>query len=62
MNSAAIAQAAPALETSAEVFRKILDVNLVGSFLVAREAAKAMRRRGAGAIVNIASTSGDPRQ
>ncbi len=57
VNSAGIGRGAPALETSAELFRKILDVNLVGSFLVAREAAKAMRGRG-GAIVNLASVSG----
>src|SRR5947209_3507264 len=58
VNSAGIGRDVPALETSAELFRKILDVNLIGSFLVAREAAKAMRHRGAGAIVNIASVSG----
>jgi NAD(P)-dependent dehydrogenase (short-subunit alcohol dehydrogenase family) len=58
VNSAGIARAAPALETSAALFREILDVNLIGSFLVSREAAKAMRGRGAGAIVNIASVSG----
>jgi NAD(P)-dependent dehydrogenase (short-subunit alcohol dehydrogenase family) len=57
VNSAGIGRGAPALETSAELFRKILDVNLVGSFLVSREAAKAMRGRG-GAIVNMASVSG----
>jgi NAD(P)-dependent dehydrogenase (short-subunit alcohol dehydrogenase family) len=58
VNSAGIGRGAPALETSAELFRRILDVNLVGSFLVSREAAKAMRGRGAGAIVNLASVSG----
>jgi NAD(P)-dependent dehydrogenase (short-subunit alcohol dehydrogenase family) len=58
VNSAGIGRDVPALETSAELFRKILDVNLIGSFVVAREAAKAMRRRGTGAIVNIASVSG----
>jgi NAD(P)-dependent dehydrogenase (short-subunit alcohol dehydrogenase family) len=58
VNSAGIARAAPALETSAELFRQILDVNLIGSFLVSREAAKSMRRRGGGSIVNIASVSG----
>jgi NAD(P)-dependent dehydrogenase (short-subunit alcohol dehydrogenase family) len=58
VNSAGIGRDLPALETSAEVFRRILDVNLVGSFLVSREAAKAMRSRGAGAIVNMASVSG----
>jgi NAD(P)-dependent dehydrogenase (short-subunit alcohol dehydrogenase family) len=58
VNSAGIARDIPALETGAEVFRQVLDVNLVGSFLVAREAAKAMRGHGAGAIVNLASVSG----
>jgi NAD(P)-dependent dehydrogenase (short-subunit alcohol dehydrogenase family) len=58
VNSAGIARDIPALETSAEIFRQVLDVNLLGSFLVAREATKAMRGRGAGAIVNLASVSG----
>jgi NADP-dependent 3-hydroxy acid dehydrogenase YdfG len=58
INSAGIARDIPALETSAKIFRQVLDVNLLGSFLVAREAAKAMRGRRAGAIVNLASVSG----
>ncbi|MEP9376388.1 SDR family NAD(P)-dependent oxidoreductase [Aquabacter sp. CN5-332] len=58
VNCAGIARDVPALETSAELFRKILDVNLVGTFLVAREAAKAMKANGGGSIVNIASVSG----
>ena len=40
------------------IFRKILDVNVVGSFVVSREIAKRMRERGRGSIVNIASVSG----
>ncbi len=58
VNSAGIGRDVPALETSAELFRKVLDVNLIGSFLVAREAAKRMVARKTGAIVNIASASG----
>lgn len=58
VNSAGIARDLPALETDADLFRKILDVNLVGSFVVSREIAKRMRERGAGSIVNIASVSG----
>jgi len=38
--------------------RKILDVNVVGTFIVARAAARLMKDRGGGAIVNIASVSG----
>jgi NAD(P)-dependent dehydrogenase (short-subunit alcohol dehydrogenase family) len=58
VNSAGIGADKPALETGADLFRKILDVNLVGSFVAAREVAKHMRGRGAGAIVNISSVSG----
>lgn len=58
VNSAGIARDIPALETSADIFRKILDVNVIGTFLMAREAAKVMQARSAGSIVNIASVSG----
>ena len=58
VNSAGIARDIPSLETSADVFRRILEVNLVGSFVVSREIALRMRGRGAGSIVNIASVSG----
>ena len=58
VNSAGTGRDVSALETSADLFRKILEVNLIGSFLVAREAAKRMVGRGTGAIVNIASVSG----
>jgi NAD(P)-dependent dehydrogenase (short-subunit alcohol dehydrogenase family) len=56
VNSAGIARDLPADETSAELFRQILDVNLIGSFLAAR---CALERMGAAlSIVNIASVSG----
>lgn len=42
-------------DTSAEAFRRMLDVNLTGSFLVTREAVRHMRR---GAVVNVASIAG----
>ncbi|MET3354457.1 UNVERIFIED_ORG: NAD(P)-dependent dehydrogenase (short-subunit alcohol dehydrogenase family) [Xanthobacter viscosus] len=58
VNSAGIARDVPALDTSVALFREILDVNLVGTFLVAREAARVMKENGGGAIVNIASVSG----
>lgn len=57
VNSAGIAVLAPALETDAATFRRLLDINVVGSFLVARAAARLMQPHG-GAIVNIASVSG----
>lgn len=58
VNSAGIGRDVPAIDTSVDLFRKMLEVNLIGSFVVSREAAKRMRTRGAGSIVNIASVSG----
>jgi NAD(P)-dependent dehydrogenase (short-subunit alcohol dehydrogenase family) len=58
INSAAIGADRRFDDTSAEAFRKILDVNVVGSFIVARAAVRAMREAGGGAIVNLASVSG----
>jgi NAD(P)-dependent dehydrogenase (short-subunit alcohol dehydrogenase family) len=58
VNSAGIASDVPALDTSAALFRRILDVNLVGSFVVSREVARHMKAHGGGSIVNIASVSG----
>ena len=59
VNSAGIAADKPALETPADLFRKILDVNVVGSFIVARAAAKVMvASKTGGSIVNLASVSG----
>ena len=58
INSAGIGRDVPALNTSVDLFRKMLEVNLIGSFVVSREAARRMRDRGAGSIINIASVSG----
>jgi NAD(P)-dependent dehydrogenase (short-subunit alcohol dehydrogenase family) len=58
INSAAIGADQRFEDTSAETFRRILDVNVVGSFIVARAAVGAMREAGGGAIVNLASVSG----
>lgn len=57
VNSAGIGLDRPMMETGLDVFRRILDVNVVGSFAVGRAVARRMRGRG-GAIVNIASVSG----
>lgn len=58
VNSAGIAADFPALDTPVDVFRRILDVNVVGTFIVARAAARLMKDAGGGAIVNLASVSG----
>lgn len=56
VNSAGIARNQPVLETTAELFRQVLDVNLVGSFITCRAAVERMSETLA--IVNIASVSG----
>ena len=58
VNSAGIGRDVPCLETTTALFRQIMDVNLIGSFVTAREAARCMRKHGRGSIVNIASVSG----
>ena len=54
VNSAGIAADIHALETPVDLFRKILDVNVIGTFIVARAAARLMKDKGGGAIVNLA--------
>jgi NAD(P)-dependent dehydrogenase (short-subunit alcohol dehydrogenase family) len=54
-NNAGISIVSPLTETTDEVFRRLVDVNLAGSFYVLREAARVMQGRRAGAIVNTAS-------
>ena len=46
------------LDTESDAFREVIDINLVGSFLVARAAARAMRAGGGGAIVLVGSANG----
>jgi len=58
VNSAGIAADRHLFDTPVELFRKILDVNVVGTFLVGRAAARIMKGKGGGSIVNIASVSG----
>jgi NAD(P)-dependent dehydrogenase (short-subunit alcohol dehydrogenase family) len=48
----------PTLEQSAEAWRRIVDVNLTGVFLVSQAAARVMAEGGGGVIVNISSVSG----
>ena len=56
VNSAGLARDVDCMETSGELFRQILDVNLVGSFLAARAAVERMAETLS--IVNISSVSG----
>lgn len=58
VNSAGIAADVHVFDTSVELFRQVLEINLVGTFIVGRAAARLMKEGGGGSIVNIASISG----
>ncbi len=58
VNNAGILRFAAIVDSSLEEFRRLLDVNLVGTFLGMRAAIPVMRRGGGGSIVNMSSTEG----
>lgn len=59
VNSAGIADLVHAEDYPADKFRRVMDINVVGTFLVCQAAARHMIAHGSGgAIVNIASMSG----
>lgn len=59
VNAAGIAWNEPALDVAAEQWRKVLDVNVTGTFLPCQAFARAVVQAGrTGSIVNIASMSG----
>jgi gluconate 5-dehydrogenase len=55
VNCAGIAGRAPADEFDLSLFRKLLDVNLTGTFLFCQAAGRVMLEKGRGSIINIAS-------
>ncbi|HEY1450854.1 MAG TPA: SDR family NAD(P)-dependent oxidoreductase, partial [Solirubrobacteraceae bacterium] len=56
VNNAGVESAHSLLEMPLEAWQKVIDVNLTGAFLCAREAARTMRDQGSrGVIVNISS-------
>ena len=58
VNNAGISNIAPALKTSAETYRKVLEVNLVAPFLTAKAFGEIMLDAGSGSIVNVSSVAG----
>lgn len=56
--NAGILIAGDSLEFDADKWRKVIDVNLTGYFICAREAARAMLDTGSGSIIQINSKSG----
>ncbi|MGE0255527.1 MAG: SDR family NAD(P)-dependent oxidoreductase [Alphaproteobacteria bacterium] len=57
VNNAGIASMNHALLTPVSTVRRIMETNVVGTFLFCREGAKAMQRRGSGRIVNFATVA-----
>ena len=55
VNNAGIIKRIPILETTAEDFRQVLDVNITGQFIMAKAVAKGMIARGHGKIINMCS-------
>ena len=58
VNNAGISFIRPAEETGAQEWRRVLEVNLTGPFLMCRTFGKMMLEQGSGAIVNVASVAG----
>jgi NAD(P)-dependent dehydrogenase (short-subunit alcohol dehydrogenase family) len=58
VNSAGIANAAPAEEMDLAQWQRVIDINVTGVFLSCQAESRLMLRHGQGAIVNIASMSG----
>lgn len=58
VNNAGIAHIAAAEDTGAAEWRRVMDVNLLGPFLLCREIGRIMLQQAAGSIVNVASIAG----
>ncbi|MFI5035470.1 MAG: SDR family oxidoreductase [Acidimicrobiales bacterium] len=56
-NAAVVDRIAPAERITPEAWRREIDINLTGAFLTIQAALEGMRRRGAGRVVVISSTS-----
>ena len=58
VNNAGVSFTKPFAETTIDEWRRVLSVNLDGVFLGTKHAILAMRSRGGGSIINVASVSG----
>ncbi len=58
VNNAGISMIGPAENTSADAWRRVVDVNLTGPFLLCREFGALMLSAGSGSIINVASVAG----
>lgn len=57
VNNAGVVQRAPVEETSEQAWDHVLDVNLKGPFLITKELLAAMKARGVGRLIHVASIS-----
>lgn len=58
VNNAGVSLLKPAEETTAEEWRRVVEINLTGPFLTCREFGKVMLEQGSGGIVNVSSVAG----
>ena len=58
VNNAGLMAITPAEETTLDDWRRMLEVNLTGPFLMCREFGKVMLAQGSGSIVNVSSVAG----
>jgi len=58
VNNAGISHICPAEKTTAQDWRRVLDVNLLGPFLLSKRVGTMMLERASGSIVNVASIAG----
>jgi NAD(P)-dependent dehydrogenase (short-subunit alcohol dehydrogenase family) len=58
VNNAGIGNVAPAEDEKLENFRRVMDVNVTGSFLCTQRCGRVMLKAGKGSIINVASMLG----
>jgi NAD(P)-dependent dehydrogenase (short-subunit alcohol dehydrogenase family) len=58
VNNAGVSLISPAEQTSLANWRRVLEINLTGPFLMCREFGKMMLEQGSGSIVNVSSVAG----
>jgi NAD(P)-dependent dehydrogenase (short-subunit alcohol dehydrogenase family) len=58
VNNAGISLISPTVDTSLDQWRRVIEVNLTGPFLLSRQFGSTMLRQRAGSIVNVASIAG----
>jgi gluconate 5-dehydrogenase len=58
VNAAGVTWGQDAMEVPTEKIREVLDINITGTFLACRVAARGMKLRGYGKILNLASVAG----